>query len=131
MPAVPNEHIQKARDTGAVSYQAGLSAELCVARDYERRGYPIVQTRWRGQTGEIDLIARDGDGLIFIEVKKSRTFARAAERLSKAQMRRIYASAEEYLGTQPQGQLTDVRFDVALVDGQGAVRLIENAFGHF
>ncbi len=46
-------------------------------------------------------------------------------------MRRICASAEEYLGTQPRGQLTDVRFDVALVDGQGVVRVIENAFGQF
>ena len=109
----------------------GLLAELRIAQDYERRGFPTERQRWRGQAGEIDLIARNGDGFIFVEVKKSRSFERAAERLSAAQMRRICASAEESLGTQPRGQLTDVRFDVALVDGQGVVRVIENAFGQF
>lgn len=62
---------------GAVAYQAGLAAEACIADDYERRGYPIAARRWRGQGGEIDLVARDGDGLVFIEVKKSRSFDRA------------------------------------------------------
>ncbi len=118
------------RDRGAVSHQAGLSAELRIARDYERRGFPTARRRWRGKAGEIDLIARDGAGLIFVEVKQSRSFARAAEHLSPAQVRRLCASAEEYLGTQPRGQLTDIRFDVALVDGQGMVQVIENAFGH-
>jgi putative endonuclease len=121
--------IFSARSRGAVGYQAGLSAELRIAQDYERRGYAIARTRWRGRGGEIDLIARDGDGLIFVEVKKSRSFAKAAERLSAAQMARICASAEEFLGTQPRGRLSDVRFDVALVDAMGAVRVIENAFG--
>lgn len=118
-------------DRGAVNHHSGMSAEIRIAQDYERRGFPTDRQRWRGKSGEIDLIARDGDGLIFVEVKKSRTFSRAAERISRAQMRRIYASAEEYLGTQPRGQLTDVRFDVALVDGQGAIQVIENAFGQF
>ena len=45
-------------------------------------------------------------------------------------MKRLYASAEEYLGQMPDGSLTDVRFDVALVNGRGEVRIIENAFGH-
>lgn len=120
--------LRTARHRGEVGYQAGRSAELCVAQDYERRGYAVARTRWRGRGGEIDLILGDGAGLVFVEVKKSRSFARAAERLSAAQMRRICASAEEFLGTQPRGQLTDVRFDVALVDDRGAVRVIEHAF---
>jgi putative endonuclease len=45
-------------------------------------------------------------------------------------MKRIYQSAEEFLGQQPNGSLTEVRFDVALVDGCGDTRIIENAFGH-
>ena len=73
---------------------------------------------------------RDGDGLIFVEVKKSRSFQRAAERLSRQQMNRIISAAEEFLGTQPRGSLTDVRFDLAMVDGYGQIRVIENAIGH-
>ena len=117
------------RDRGRVGYLAGASAELRVAQDYERRGFPLDRRRWRGKAGEIDLIVRDGDGLVFVEVKKRRSFERAAERLTSRQMARLQTAAEEYLGTQPKGSLTDVRFDVALVNGHGEMRVIENAFG--
>ncbi|MGJ8628023.1 MAG: YraN family protein [Sulfitobacter sp.] len=115
---------------GQVAFHAGVAAENSVAQDYERRGYTVASKRWRGKGGEIDLVIRDGAGLIFVEVKKSRDFARAATSLSARQMQRIYASAEEYLDQEPNGSLTDVRFDVALVDGSGETRIIENAFGH-
>lgn len=115
--------------SGKTSYLAGLSAEDQVARDYCARGHQIAATRWRGSRGEIDLIARDGEGLIFIEVKKARDFARAAERLPPAQMRRIYGAASEFLAGEPNGQNSDVRFDVALVDQSGQLKIIENAFG--
>lgn len=129
VPAVGPAATDRRRLRGAMAYQAGASAEMLVSIDYERRGFPVVQHRWRGKGGEIDLIAQDGDGLVFIEVKHSKTFDRAAARLTAAQMRRIYASAEEYLGRMPRGSLTEVRFDVALVNGQGETRIIENAFG--
>ncbi len=110
-------------------FHAGLSAEAIVARDYERRGYRIACRRWRGQAGEIDLIAESPRGeLAFIEVKKSRSFHRAAERVGRRQMQRICLAAEEFLGTQPNGLLTDMRFDVGLVDGSGTAQIIENAF---
>tara|TARA_R110000737_G_scaffold5374_2_gene18227 strand:+ start:705 stop:1160 length:456 start_codon:yes stop_codon:yes gene_type:complete len=129
VPAARPAATDRRRLRGAMAYQAGASAEMRISSDYERRGFPVVQQRWRGKRGEIDLIAQDGDGLVFIEVKHSKTFDRAAARLTAAQMRRIYASAEEYLGRMPRGSLTEVRFDVALVNGQGETRIIENAFG--
>ena len=87
--------------------------------------------RWRGQGGEIDLIYSEGDVIVFCEVKAARSFDAALGSLSEAQMLRIHAAASEYLGTTPMGQLSDVRFDLALVDGQGQVQVMENAFGHF
>lgn len=113
---------------GKTSYLAGHAAEDAVASRYHASGRPIVAKRWRGSCGEIDLIAKDGDGLIFIEVKKSKSHASAAARLSRRQMDRIYGAGSEFLATQPKGQLTDVRFDVALVDSMGQVDVIENAF---
>ena len=118
------------RHRGRAAHFAGQSAEFQIAQDYERRGFAIARRRWRGKSGEIDLVVRDGDGLIFVEVKQARDFTRAAQSLSLRQMNRIYASAEEYLADAPLGTLTDVRFDVALVDGQGQSQIIENAFGH-
>jgi len=114
--------------SGAVSYHAGACAEQAVARHYVEAGRSIAARRWRGSGGEIDLIARDGDGLIFIEVKQSRSFDRAAESLTRRQMDRIYASASEFLAAEPTGQDTESRFDVALVDSVGRIRIIENAF---
>lgn len=117
--------------TGSVGYHSGFAAEDIVARDYERRNHAIAARRWRGQSGEIDLIFRDGDAVVFVEVKKSRDFARAATRLSRRQIDRICGSAAEFLAGEPRGQLTDVRFDLALVNGIGMVQVIENAFAEF
>lgn len=115
--------------SGAVSYHGGLAAEAQVAAAYERAGHPVVARRWRGRYGgEVDLVARDGERVIFIEVKRAATHARAAERLSERQMRRIHASASEFIGNEPRGQLTEVRFDLALVDEGGRIRILENAF---
>ncbi len=119
---------RKGHMQGATGHAAGLAAEACIARDYERRGYPIARRRWRGHGGEIDLIAQDGDGLVFIEVKKSRSFDRALARIGTRQAARLMQAAEEFLGTQPRGQLTDVRFDVALMNDHGDIQVIENAF---
>jgi putative endonuclease len=112
-----------------MAHQSGMSAEYCVAQDYQRRGFDVANQRWRGKGAEIDLILRDGAGLVFVEVKKARDFARAAASLSARQMQRIYHAAEEFLAGEPLGSLTEVRFDVALVDGHGQTQIIENAFG--
>lgn len=114
---------------GQMAYHAGQAAENGVAQDYERRGFTVARRRWRGGGGEIDLIARGPAGIVFVEVKRSRDFARAAERLTRRQMDRICAGAAEFLAGEPDGQLTQTRFDVALVDGSGGLQIIENAFG--
>ncbi|MFT7059831.1 MAG: putative endonuclease [Pseudorhodobacter sp.] len=114
--------------TGLVSYRSGLAAEDAVARHYTRSGHCLVATRWRGAGGEIDLILRDGALVIFVEVKKAATHAEAAMRLSSRQMARIYASAAQFLAGEPGGQDTESRFDVALLDAQGQIEILENAF---
>ena len=125
-PVVPACKVHR----GRMAYHAGLAAEDLIARDFIRKGHRIVAQRWRGQRGEIDLIVENGDALIFVEVKQSKDFETALSHITPAQVRRLYATVEEYIGTLPNGNLVDVRFDVALVDGQGAVRVLENAFGN-
>lgn len=113
---------------GQVGYHAGRVAEDIVASDYARRGRVEAARRWRGSAGEIDLVVQDGDGFVFVEVKKSRSFERAASRLSRRQMNRICGAATEFVAKQPAGLMTDMRFDVALVDDRGRVQIVENAF---
>ncbi|PIE09875.1 MAG: hypothetical protein CSA72_10965 [Rhodobacterales bacterium] len=113
---------------GATNYLAGAAAEEIVARRYGLAGHAVVAQRWRGRSGEIDLILQDGAGLIFVEVKKSKSFEAAIARVTQRQARRIMRAATEYVAGQPRGQLTDMRFDIAAVDGQGGVQIVENAF---
>ncbi|MCC5991253.1 MAG: YraN family protein [Rhodobacteraceae bacterium] len=109
------------------NHLAGMAAEGAVCRHYLDRGYRVLAQRWRGQSGEIDLVMAHDDDVVFVEVKKSRSFSRAASLLRPAQIERLMQTAAEFLGTQPLGQLTPARFDVALVDQQGQVSILENA----
>jgi len=107
---------------------AGQAAEMQVARHYAAQGYRVVSQRWRGGGGELDLILEDGFGAhIFVEVKKSATHARAAQRLGPAQMGRMVSAAQVFMSKLPMGLLTPARFDVALVDALGRIDVIENA----
>ena len=113
--------------SGAVSHRSGLAAEEQVARHYSRSGASILRRRWRGRGGEIDLILREGDVTVFVEVKAAPSHALAAERLGPVQAARVMRAAEEYLAAEPAGALAWTRFDVALVDAAGRVEVIENA----
>ncbi|WP_435257716.1 YraN family protein [Thioclava sp. FR2] len=114
--------------SGLRSYHAGRVAEDLVARTYSDCGHLVCARRWRGRSGEIDLIARQGDMVVFVEVKHSATHAQAAESLSRGQMQRICRSAMEFLAGEPKGQDTECRFDLALVDGAGRIEILHNAF---
>ncbi len=115
---------------GQRSHIAGVAAEEIATRAYLARGYALAQTRWRGPHGEIDLIFRNGEEVIFAEVKSSSTRDRAAARILPAQMQRVMASAAVFLDGEPKGQLTETRLDVVLVWGAGEVEIIDNAYGH-
>lgn len=123
--------IDDRRRRGRRNNLAGAAAETSVADDYGRRGRPLVASRWRGQGGEIDLIVRDGDGYVFVEVKKGRDHDNALMRVTPRQVQRIMMAAQEFVGTLPTGSLTNMRFDVATVDAQGQIRIHENAFAGF
>jgi len=115
------------RARGEMGHASGVAAEAQVEQSYLRRGARCLERRWRGAGGEIDLIFALAGDIVFVEVKASRTHARAAEHLGPRQAARLMASAEAYLGTLPGGTLTPMRIDVALVDGQGRIEIVENA----
>jgi putative endonuclease len=115
------------RDRGRRAYLAGQSAEKMVLRDYLQRGYELAAQRWRGGGAEIDLIFHDGNGCVFVEVKQSASFDRAINALRPAQVQRLMQAATVFVAGELKGQLTDMRFDVALVNGRGEIQIIENA----
>lgn len=111
---------------GEMAFASGVAAENIVERDYLARGHTIAVRRFKKRSGEIDLIMRKDGGVIFVEVKKSKTHEQAARAVTPQQLARIYACASEFLAHEPDGQDTPSRVDVALVDSMGKVECLEN-----
>lgn len=122
-----SSHSRVAR--GVAAHASGHAAERLVAERYAERGCEILERCWRSPAGEVDLILRDGATVVFVEVKKSGSHGIAAQRISRRQMDRICQAALLYTDRLPTGGLTELRFDAALVDADGRVQIVENAFG--
>jgi len=77
----------------------GSKGEKIAARLLRNKNYTILCRNFKVKSGEIDLVARDGENLVFIEVKTRRatTRSRPAEGLSSRQKKRIYHAAQNYL----------------------------------
>jgi len=114
--------------SGLKSYLKGMAAEDIVARAYERCGFDVVERRWKTHEGEVDIVARHKDKIYFIEVKNSRSFDQAALRITSRQQIRIQNAALRYLAEKANTIDVDCRFDAALVDGSGRVKVLPNAF---
>lgn len=91
------------------------------------RGYEILERNIHTPEGELDIVAKQGDWLVFVEVKArgSQTFGSPEEALTSAKKRRLRRAAWAYL--EKQGRLeADWRIDVVAIDGtltQGVQRL--------
>lgn len=110
----------RARHPGAA---AGARAEALAATFLESRGLVIVERNWRRRCGELDLIARDGDTLVFVEVRlrRSRAFGGAAASIHAAKRARLVAAAGLYLGNL--NASPPCRFDVVLLDALATDRI--------
>lgn len=91
-------------------------------------GWQVLARRLRTAAGELDLIAERAGLLAFIEVKRRSTLADAAAALGPRQRARLLAAAEIVLGEHPDWGRAGARFDVLLVDSQGQVRRVADAF---
>jgi putative endonuclease len=91
--------------------------DLAIA-ELERRGYAIIERRYRTRHGEIDIVARDGDVLVFVEVKARATAqaGTAAEAVTSWKQRRLVRMATDYLARHC-AVLPQCRFDVVAIDG--------------
>jgi len=111
----------------------GKTGEDKACRFLQRNGYLVVQTNYRTKCGEIDIIAKQGPVLVFIEVKtrRSRSFGSPLLAVTARKQRQISMVAQEYLSKNNLFD-TDARFDVIgmSIDAADHVEIehIENAF---
>jgi putative endonuclease len=95
----------------------GQRGEALACDELERRGYTIVERRFRTRFGEIDVIADDQGTLVFVEVKTKTdsTFSDPVESVTRDKQRRLVSMAEQYVAYQQNDQMP-CRFDVVTVD---------------
>jgi putative endonuclease len=94
----------------------GKAGEEAACEELRRRGYAILARRFRTPIGELDIVARDGRTIVFVEVKARRStrFGAAAEAVTRHKRHRLYRLAQEFL---LRARLARVpcRFDVVAV----------------
>lgn len=115
--------------------QFGRAAEEAAARYLIRDGWTLLGRNVRIGRGELDLIARRGDVLAFVEVKARRTaeYGSPEDAVDARKRRKVARLAELWLSVRPWALrgVSDVRFDVIAVDGSVrplAVRHLAGAF---
>jgi putative endonuclease len=113
--------------TSARTVGFGKTAEDLACAELERRGYAILARRYRTRVGEIDIVAREGAAIVFVEVK-ARSDDRCghpAEAVTVWKQRRIAAMATDFL-TRRRLHQAPCRFDVVAISGpEGGLQRIE------
>lgn len=113
------------------SYKKGAFGEKLAAKYLQQKGFILLERNWRFQHLEIDLIARDGDELVFVEVKtrKQDDPSRPDELIPLKKQKRLIAAADAYLRMNEVD--TESRFDVVIIhtgEGDYTLEHIPGAF---
>jgi len=110
----------------------GKTGEDLACAELERRGYAIITRRYRRRGGEIDIISRHGETIVFVEVKArdGHAFGAAAEAVTPFKRRRIAQLAVDYM-TRHRLSHRACRFDVVSIhfdSGRPEIEVFQNAF---
>ena len=110
--------------------QVGTQYESMAVQYLTEAGYHILERNFRCRTGEIDIIAKDGAYLVFVEVKyrASAASGSALEAVDYRKQQSILRVAQYYMVSHGYGTQTNCRFDVVAIQGT-EITLIQNAFG--
>ncbi len=97
------------------AWRYGRLAEILAAWHLRLRGYRVLARGYRTRAGEIDIVARRGGTLAFVEVKARQDERTAADALRPRQSGRIVRAAQAFVQSHPAHGGCDLRFDVMLV----------------
>ena len=102
-----------------------------MARQYllDNRCHVLMQN-YHSRFGEIDLIAKEGDALLFVEVRyrADSQYGGAVYSITQAKRSKLIKTAQQYLIEQKLNEQSPCRFDVILLDGTLQIEWIKNAF---
>ena len=111
--------------------QTGTAYERRAGEYLKEQGYELIGYNFRCRQGEIDIIARDGRYLVFVEVKyrADNAAGNPLEAVTAAKQRTISKVASYYCLTHGYGTYTPCRFDVTAILGE-QIKVIQNAFDY-
>ncbi|MGN0395795.1 MAG: YraN family protein [Coprococcus sp.] len=114
------------------SRQKGNEYEEIAAEYLKNKGYMILDRNYRINKGEIDIVAKDGEYIVFIEVKYRHNFNKgyAEEAVDIRKQRQISDVSIFYLNSRGYGTDISCRYDVITVSGNKTINHIENAFNY-
>lgn len=106
----------------------GDAAEDRACRHLEGSGMTIVERNFRTPGGEIDIVARKGDVLVFVEVRSREApdFGTPEESVTPAKRRRVVGAARQYLSKVPPSSWREARFDVIAIEGNGDAAILRH-----
>lgn len=110
------------------THDHGIMAEGAAEIFLRAKGYKILERRYRAKVGEVDLIALDGDCVVFVEVKARPTLDEALFSITPKMRGRISDAAMAYISAHPEMTMRPMRFDVLAVKLPFTIRHMENAF---
>ncbi|KWV45817.1 hypothetical protein AS156_22540 [Bradyrhizobium macuxiense] len=110
------------------AFRTGISAESRAAAYLMAKGYRILAKRFRTPYGEIDLVARRRDLLVFVEVKARASLDEAAYAVTPRQQQRVINAAQAWLMAHPEHAEFDLRFDAVLIAPRSLPRHLLAAF---
>lgn len=117
-----------ANDKKQAAYLLGHEAETKAALFLEGQNFKIIARRYKTKFGEIDLIARQDDLVLIVEVKARPTLAEAMDAVSKTAMKRIEAASDIWLAEQSDYHLLSLRYDLIALLADGALHHIDALF---
>lgn len=112
----------------ATSYAKGVDAEALAVDALERKGFEVLDRRYRTPAGELDLVVACRNSLAFVEVKRRRSYAEASEAITCRQQMRMAGAAEIWLQRHPEYADCDITFDAVLIAPRAAPQHIPDAF---
>lgn len=114
------------------NFSSGKFAEFIALQFLRLKGYSLVERNYitgRGTgAGEVDIIVKRQNTIIFIEVKKRKDILTASYAIQPKQQQRIRRGAEAFLAQHPKYQNFDIRFDAVLIEHNLKILHIKNAF---
>ncbi len=110
------------------AFARGMEAETAAARHLHALGYEIAEQRYKTKSGEVDIIARKDDVILFVEVKARKTLSDALDSVSLASQRRIEAAGRDWIAAQDDSHMLSWRNDVVAIVPDEPVQHFENVW---